>query len=150
MLVAFKYVGRDLVSMKELIPGAGEKSAKERLRELEEQAGTLPVIFALLFTEAIKILVAGVPVPFLEAVAGYQFILEALKFFLLAIAIAVAYVYEAERRKYIGMAKEKAQEKTEEAKEKAESVGNKPDYELDLSLFGKDISCTLDFDKNNK
>lgn len=134
--------------MKEVVPGVGEKSTKKRLRELEEQAGTLPVIFALLFTEAIKILVAGIPVPFLEAVPGFQFVLEALKFFLLAIAIAIAYIYENERRKVIGMAKEKAQEKSEQAKDKAGDMGSKPDYEVDLDLFGKNISCTLDFDKD--
>lgn len=134
--------------MKSIIPGLGEKTTRKRLRELEEKAGTLPVVFALLFTEAIKITVAGIPIPFVPQTAWFHFLIEALKFLLLAIAVGMAYVFEAERREVIGMAKEKAQEKTEETKDKVGSVKSSPDYELDIGMFGKSVSCTFDFDKN--
>lgn len=101
--------------MKEVVPGVGEKSTKKRLRELEEQAGTLPVIFALLFTEAIKITVSGIPIPYVPETAWFSFIIESLKFMLLAIAVAAAYVFEEERREYVKKAKDKAEEVTDDS-----------------------------------
>lgn len=115
--------------MKELIPGRGEQTTRKRLRQLEEKAGTLPVIFALLFTESIKILVSGLPVPLIPETAWFHFIGEALKFVMMATAVAAAYIYEDERREYTKKAKETASETKEKVKDKAKEAkdGDKSD-----------------------
>lgn len=108
--------------MKSLIPGLGDRTTRKKLRELEKKAGTLPVVFALLFTEGIKIIVSGIPVPFFPEAAWFHFIGESLKFIITALAVGAAYVYEDERRQYTEKAKEKAsdaKDKAGEAKDKA-------------------------------
>lgn len=90
---------------KTYIPGYGEKKVTKRIRELERQAGTLPVIFGLLLFEAIKGTVAGIPFP----------VPDPAKFIIMAIVVASVYVYDDERRKAVESAKKKAQD----AKDKA-------------------------------
>jgi hypothetical protein len=114
--------------MKSLIPGLGDRTTKKRLRELEKQAGTLPVIFALLFTESVKTFIGGIPIVFLPETAPFRFAVEALKFLLLALVIGALYIFEEERREYSEAAKDKAQtvkEKVEDTTESAKDKANK-------------------------
>ncbi|EGQ44218.1 MAG: hypothetical protein J07AB43_02770 [Candidatus Nanosalina sp. J07AB43] len=46
---------------KHLIPGVGPSSTVQRIKKLEKKAATLPVLFALFFSEAIKIAALGFP-----------------------------------------------------------------------------------------
>lgn len=111
--------------MRELIPGVGDRTARQRLRDLEKKAGTLPVIFALLFTEGVKTFVAGLPIPFVPETAWFHFILQGLKFILLSLVVAWAYVYEDERREYTEKAKEKATDTKDKVKDKAKEAKDK-------------------------
>ena len=73
----------------DLVPGSGDRNAVRRLRELQRQAGTLPIIFALLFTESIKSAIASMPVP----------IPLPVKFFIAALIVGVLYVYDDKVRR---------------------------------------------------
>ena len=46
---------------KHFIPGLGNSGTAKRFRELEKRAGTLPVLFALFASEAIKITTLAFP-----------------------------------------------------------------------------------------
>lgn len=89
--------------MKELLPGFGEKTTRQRIKELEKRAATLPVIFALLFTEAIKSTIGLIPVPYITIPAPVKFLIAAL-------IVAAIYIYEEDA----GMYAEKAKEKVED------------------------------------
>ena len=80
---------------KELIPWYGGKSAKQRFKELEQKAGTLPVMFALFFTEAIKI--TALSIPFLHGMEMLpQGIIDAFQMLVAAIIVGIIYVYDFE------------------------------------------------------
>jgi uncharacterized membrane protein (DUF485 family) len=80
---------------KHLLPWYGGKSAKQRFKELEEKAGTLPVMFALFFTEAIKI--TTLSIPFLHGMDMLpQGIIDAFQMFVAAIIVGIIYVYDFE------------------------------------------------------
>lgn len=87
------------------IPYKGDKRTTKRIRELEHEAGTLPVLFALFLNEALKIQI-------LQLNIG---VYEPLKFFTAAFLCAFVYVYDKE----VKAASEKAKEKAEETKDKA-------------------------------
>lgn len=133
-----------MIYMKELVPGLGDKRTTKRIRELEKNAGTLPVIFALFFTEAIKITAAGIPIPFVPETAWFHFLGEALKFLLMAIAIGLAYVFEDERQKAIETAQNKSKEKAEKVKDTV-TKDSEPDPDIQINVFGKKIKCTFHF-----
>lgn len=111
--------------MKSLIPGFGEKTSKKRIKELEEEAGTLPVIFALLFTESIKIAVVGLPTPFFPDSSWFHFIGESLKFLFMAVLVGVLYVFEEERKMYKEKASDVKDKAAGKASETAETVSQK-------------------------
>jgi len=130
--------------MRELVPGLGDKRTTKRIRELEKNAGTIPVIFALFFTEAIKITAAGIPIPFVPETAWFHFLLEALKFLLIAILIALMYVFEDERNKVVETAQQKSKEKAEKVKDTV-TEDSEPEPDLQINVLGKKIKCTFHF-----
>lgn len=78
---------------KELVPGYGDKATMARFRELESRAGTLPVMFSLFFTEAIKI--AALSIPVFEGVNGvWGGFIHAIQMLIAAIIVGMLYVYE--------------------------------------------------------
>ena len=50
------------MTWKAYVPTLGDKTLRQKIRELEREAGTLPVIFALFFFEFLKSTVASIPV----------------------------------------------------------------------------------------
>lgn len=98
------------MSWKNYIPGMGEMTTLDRVRKLEKKAGTLPVIFALFFTEALKTAIANVPIA----------IGNTVKFLLASIIIALIYIYEDKKE----VAVEKAKDTAEKAKDKASKGGD--------------------------
>lgn len=83
------------MTWKSWIPFYGDQTVRARVRQLEEEAGTLPFFFALFAAEGVKLLVPPAPEVFLT----------------LAVAAAVLYVYG----KHLVEAKDAAKEKAEEA-----------------------------------
>ena len=47
--------------LRDVIPGLGKSKTRRRIKKLEQKAGTLPVMFALFFTEFIKIATLAIP-----------------------------------------------------------------------------------------
>lgn len=78
-----------------------------RLRELEHRAGSLPVLFALFFHESIKNLILSLDVP----VPGW------VRMTLMALLLAVIYVYDVRLREAAQAAKEKAEEKYSDSRQ---------------------------------
>lgn len=76
--------------MKEIIPGVGEEKTINKLEELEKRAGTLPVIFAVLFTHSILGAVASIPM----MMPNY------MKYFITSIAVGIIYLYTHENEMY--------------------------------------------------
>lgn len=97
--------------MKELIPGLGEKTTKQKIKDLENKAATLPVIFALLFTEALKKTIELLSLPYITVPSP-------IKFLLVALVVGVIYVYGVDREMYA----QKAKNTAESAKEKAQDI----------------------------
>jgi hypothetical protein len=95
------WLGKQVTYMKELCPGVGEKTTRQRIKELEKKAATLPVIFALLFTEAIKSTIGMIPVPHIT-------IPTPVKFLIAALIVAVIYIYEEDAGMYAERAKDVA------------------------------------------
>jgi hypothetical protein len=104
--------------MDSIVPGAGNKTTAKRVRELEQRAGTMPVIFALLFTEAIKSFIGRMEIPFIHLPSTYKFLIASL-------VVAVLYIYEDERKEATSKAKDAASEGTKKAAEKAKDVKDK-------------------------
>jgi hypothetical protein len=73
----------------DLIPGQGERKTARRLKELQREAGTLPIIFALLFTESIKSAIALTPIP----------LPSPAKFFIASVLVGMAYIYDDKKRR---------------------------------------------------
>lgn len=73
---------------KSLIPKYGKESALDRWKRLEKKAATLPVLFALFFSEAIKITVLSIT-ELNRAVA-----IDVVSMLVLAAITALLYVYE--------------------------------------------------------
>ena len=92
--------------MREIVPGVGGKSTADRIRELEEEAGTLPVIFALFFTEGLKQIVIATPIVGFPPGSRLNMLVNAAKMLLAAIIVGGLYVYEEERKEYVQKAKE--------------------------------------------
>jgi len=89
------------MTWKSFIPLAGKKSVRKKLREIEDEAATLPVIFGVLFTKVFEMIVTGK--------LGL-----ALRFLLASLAAAVAYIYKHEAKQAAQEAKEKAEEVVED------------------------------------
>jgi hypothetical protein len=103
------------MTLKDFIPGLGDRTTAKRIRDLEKKAGTLPVIFALLFTESIK-----------SAIANLQIYLpNPIKFFIASIIVAIFYIYEDERKNVAKKGKEKASGAKDTVKEKASEATDK-------------------------
>ena len=90
----------------DLVPGRGDRDTVRRLRELQRRAGTLPIIFALLFTESIKAAIASTPLP----------IPLPVKFFIAALTVGVLYVYDDKVRR----TKQAAEQAKDSIKDKIE------------------------------
>jgi len=81
------------MDLKQLLPGYGEHSTRKRIHDLEKEAGTLPVIFALFLTEGIKLAVSSIP--FFDGVNGlWGGFIDAAQMFLVAIIVGLIYVYD--------------------------------------------------------
>lgn len=78
------------MQFKELVPGSGEKSTRKRIKELEEKAGTLPVIFSLFFSEGLK--TAVLAIPFLERFP--ELWATTVQMFLVSFMVGAIYVYQ--------------------------------------------------------
>jgi hypothetical protein len=89
------------MTWKSFIPLAGKKSVSKKLREIEDEAATLPVIFGVLFTKVFEMVVTGK--------LGLAF-----RFLLASLAAAAAYIYKHEAKEAAKAAKEKAEEVTED------------------------------------
>lgn len=107
--VGFLYHDVQVDYMKQLIPGLGEKTTRQKIRELEKKAATLPVIFALLFTESLKGFINFISIPYITVPSP-------VKFFIAAMIVALLYIYEANAGMY-----------AKEVKETVEDVANPDD-----------------------
>jgi len=76
------------MNLKHLLPWVGKDKTAKRWRELEKRAGTLPVFFALFFSEFVKILTLSFP--------NYSMntIVDLIVLFVLSVIIATIYVYD--------------------------------------------------------
>jgi len=76
------------MKLKDLVPWIGNDKTAKRWRELEKKAGTLPVFFALFFSEFVKILTLSFP--------NYSMntIVDLIVLFVLSVIIATIYVYD--------------------------------------------------------
>ena len=76
------------MNLKHLLPWVGKDKTAKRWRELEKKAGTLPVFFALFFSEFVKILTLSFP--------NYSMntIIDLIVLFVLSVTIAIIYVYD--------------------------------------------------------
>lgn len=78
------------MDIRELIPGLGEKTTRQRVKELEKEAGTLPVIFSLFFTEALK--EGVIAIPFLESFP--ESVAISIQMTIASAIVALIYVYQ--------------------------------------------------------
>jgi hypothetical protein len=76
------------MNFKDLLPWVGKGGTSKRWRELEKRAGTLPVFFALFFSEFVKILTLSFPNYSLST------IFDLLTLFILSALTALLYVYD--------------------------------------------------------
>jgi len=81
--------------LREVMPWMGERSARQRLHDLEERAGTLPVLFALFFSEAVKIASLNLPVAE-RVISGPPWVAECIQMAALAAVVGVVYVYDVD------------------------------------------------------
>lgn len=157
--------------MRELIPRLGDRKARDRLDELFSRKTLGAVLFgaaASKVVEKLNIIVVAIIIilVFPVDVSLSKMLLTA---FLLLIwwtveFIVFIYVYVKWEQaiEKIAEASETAKEKASNAKEKASETKEKasevkekatrsePDYELDLGVFGKSVSCSIRFDKDDK
>lgn len=91
-----------MVDWKKLLPGSEDSSTIHRLRELEKEAGALPILSALFFHEGLKSLALffNIPIP------------TFIRMFMLSILFGGAYVYHEKRYRAWQKAKEQAQKQT--------------------------------------
>lgn len=82
------------MDLKWLVPGKGDHQTLQRLRELEQKAGTLPVMFALFFTKAIEITVLAIPPVFITLPKFIAPLFDAIKMLVAAIIVGIIHVYE--------------------------------------------------------
>lgn len=99
---------------KRLVPGSDKSNIIHRLRELEHQAGALPVISALFFHEGIKELALYFDI----------FIPIFIRMFLLSVVFGVAYVYHDKRYRAWKKAKETVNEKKSKLDQKQSQIGD--------------------------
>lgn len=95
------------MSWREWIPGYGSKSVRKKIRDLEQEAGSIPVFFALFAHEGVKNFLFSLNTPLPGWVLS----------FLVAGLLAIIYIYEVEKRK--------AAEKAKQAKDKAKGAVTK-------------------------
>jgi hypothetical protein len=86
------------MKLKWLIPGRGDYKTLSRLRDLEQKAGTLPVMFALFFTKAIEITVLAIPAVFIDLPSFVEPIFDAIKMFIAAMIVGAMHIYEIQLR----------------------------------------------------
>ena len=85
------------MSLRSYIPTRGEKTTRRKIKELEKEAGSLPVMFGVFVTKIFESVVAGR-------------LMLALNFTGASIAVALLYIYSKELA-------EKAKDTAEKAKE---------------------------------
>lgn len=90
------------MTWKSYIPFSGKMTVRKKLSELEEQAGSLVVVFGVTFGKVIEYIVLWRP-PL------------AVRFAAASAVIAAVYLYRHEAKKAAEAAAEKASEKAEEA-----------------------------------
>lgn len=88
-----------MVDWKQWLPGSEDATTLHRLRELEKEAGALPILSALFFHEGLKQL----------ALYFNILIPNFIRMFMLSIFFGVAYVYHEKRYRAWQKAKEQAQ-----------------------------------------
>jgi len=89
------------MSLRSCIPFLGKKTARQKIRELEKEAGSLPIIFGVFVTKIFENIVVWKP-------------RLALNFSIAALVVGVVYVYGQEAKK---AAKETAEKVEETVKE---------------------------------
>lgn len=107
-----------MIDWKQLFPGSEDASTIHRLRELENEAGALPILSALFFHEGLKQLALYFDI----------FIPGFIRMFLLAIIFGGAYVYHEKRYRAWQKAKEQAQKqasKLDQSQSKLQSFQQK-------------------------
>jgi len=88
----------------ELLPFIGKRKARKRWAELEREAGTLPVFFALFVMEWAKVRVGSIPLP----------VPRPERLLIAGIICGVLYIYDIgiqDMKEASGKAKERAKEK---------------------------------------
>ncbi len=78
------------MTWRDYVPFAGQKTVRQRLAELEDEAGSLVIIFGTMFTKTFESIITG----------RYQL---SIRFALAALATAIIYIY---RREAVKTAKE--------------------------------------------
>jgi hypothetical protein len=86
--------------LRSLLPTLGDRTVRKKIRELENEAGSLPIIFGVLFGKVVEQLVIWNPY-------------YALRFGIAAAVTAVLFVYAHELRQRAAEAAEKASEATD-------------------------------------
>lgn len=76
------------MNLKHLLPWVGKDKTAKRWRELEKRAGTLPVFFALFFSEFVKILFLSFPSYSMKTT------LDLIVLLVLSVITATIYVYD--------------------------------------------------------
>lgn len=89
------------MSLWSYIPGLGEKSTRQKLKKLEQEAGSLPIMFGVFVTKIFEQLVAGQP-------------RIALNFLIAAIVTGSVHMYSREIRQVADRAAEKVDETVSE------------------------------------
>lgn len=140
--------------MKEVIPGVGDRKASKRLDELFSRK----TLGAVLFGAAVSKIIEKANMIAVSLVILFAFDVEITnRVMLTAILLLLwwfiellifTYLYIKWEKTVEALAEEatKATEKTKQATYEVKGIGRKkPDYEFDVSLFGKSLSCAISF-----
>lgn len=87
------------MAWKSWIPGYGDKTVRQRVWELEQKAGSLPMIFAVLIGAYVTSEARHLPLPFIP---------ERYRILLAAIAAALIFIYRDKRERAAQKVKEQA------------------------------------------
>ena len=89
------------MSLRSYIPGLGEKTTRQKVKKLEQEAGSLPIMFGVFVTKIFENLVVG------------KFNL-ALNFVAAAVVVGLLYIYSREIKQKVDSAKDKVEETVSE------------------------------------
>jgi len=91
------------MSWRTWIPGWGDKTVRQRVWELEQEAGSLPTLFAVLFGAYIVTEAEHTPIPFIP---------PRYKVLIAAIGVALLFIYRDKRKRAIKKLKEEKDKRT--------------------------------------